>query len=162
MDAFGYFQLLFWATGSGHLIDWTKLLTDNVNEEHEICAWGQHPILQTGHHCNEITRNFDVMIFFFSFLPFLYGRGLCPNANQPQPRTQFITSPGFPRGASRGGQCKYELKVNYGSFIKLEKITSNIKCIPGKGVTAVEMVNVQGEKLYVASFWPKPKQFSRQ
>ena len=85
------------------------------------------------------------MILFFYFLPLFQGGGLCPHADQPGPRTQFLTSPGFPRGARQGGQCKYELKVNYGSFIKLEKITSNIKCIPGKGITAVEMVNIQGE-----------------
>ena len=85
------------------------------------------------------------MIFLFHFLPLFDARGLCPEAMRPGPGTQFLTSPGFPRGVPRGGQCKYELKVNYGSFVKLEKVMNNIKCIPGKGVTAVEMINIQGE-----------------
>ena len=46
----------------------------------------------------------------------------------------------------RGGQCKFELKVNYGEFIKLEKIEQSIRCSGKSGIMAVETVNIESKK----------------
>lgn len=71
-------------------------------------------------------------------------RGLCPKADRPGKVTKFVASPGYPSPARRGGQCKFLLSVNYGEFVKLEKIDNGIRCSGSMGIVAVEMVNIQG------------------
>lgn len=71
-------------------------------------------------------------------------RGLCPKSDRPSKATKFIASPGYPSPARRGGQCKFLFSVNYGEFVKLEKIENSIRCGGNMGIVAVEMINVQG------------------
>ena len=73
------------------------------------------------------------------------AQGLCPTAKQPSPKVTYLTSTGYPRGVARGGECKFTLKVNYGNFVKLEKVDNGVKCGRGSGITVVERINVQGK-----------------
>ena len=100
-----------------------------------------------------VLSSFIVNVSTMYAIPFLTllatctaNRGLCPRMPSPQQKVTFLSSPGYPRPSIRGGQCKFELKVNYGEYIKLEKIEQSIRCSGKSGIMAVEHVNIESKQ----------------